>query len=68
MLPTAGDIHTRNTRNRQHLRPNFPNTEAQKRFVSYHGCLLWNGLPDSLKNYPNKDTFKINVKKYLINN
>lgn len=48
-LQTAADIHTRN---RQQSRPAFPNTEAQKRFVSCHGCTLWNNLPDNFKKLP----------------
>ena len=59
-------IHKINTRNRHHLRPQFPASECQKRFVLYCGCFVWNDLPDHIKNITNKDTFKINAKKRLL--
>lgn len=66
-LTTASDVHNINTRNRHNLRPPFPDLEAQKRFVLYYGCREYNELPDYIKNIINKDTFKINTKKHLIN-
>lgn len=66
-LHTASHVHTLNTRHRQQLRPAFPHTQAQKRFVNYHGCIQWNNLPNAIRNCNNKDTFKINLKKHLIN-
>ena len=62
----TSNIHTINTRNRSNIRPTFPKLEAQKRFVTYFGCLKWNNLPDSFKQIDNSTTFKIKTKKYIL--
>lgn len=63
---SASQIHNINTRNRNNLRPSFPVTEAQRRFVMYYGCMKWNELPHGIKTIDNKDTFKITTKKHLL--
>ena len=63
----ASDKHNRQTRNMNDLRPERPMSNYSKRFIAYNGCVLWNNLPASLKKLNNAITFKINVKKYLIN-
>ncbi len=65
-LITAFQTHSIHTRNSQLLRPLFPCTELQKRFVTYYGCKKFNDLPVDLKNIQNKDTFKIKVKQHLL--
>ena len=65
-LPRVSEIHDRNTRNRHLLRPVFPKLELHKRFVLYSGCLKWNELPDDIKQANNKFTFKINVKRHIL--
>ena len=45
----AADTHNINTINRHNLRPPFPKTESQKRFVIYFGALKWNELPENKK-------------------
>ena len=60
-------VHDHNTRRNQNLRPPLPRTELERRFVKYCGCLLYNDLPNNIKDIANKDTFKINVKKNILN-
>ena len=40
-----------------------PSTTYLKRSFSYSGSLLWNNLPNSLKNAASVDHFKRNIKK-----
>ena len=63
----ANAVHNHYTRRNQNLRPPQPKIELEKRFIKYSGCLLYNELPDNIKTLTNKNTFKINVKKYLLN-
>lgn len=48
-LQSALHIHNIPTRNSNLLRPPFPSTEAQSRFVNYYGCSLWNTLAEDNK-------------------
>ena len=59
--------HDRQIRNRANLRPDKPLSDISKRFLAYNGCILWNDLPANLKSSNNTTTFKINVKKHLLN-
>ena len=63
----ANAIHNHYTRRNQNLRPPQPKNELEKRFIKYSGCLLYDELSDHIKTLTNKNTFKINVKKYLLN-
>ena len=45
-----------------------PRTELARKFITYSGAVNWNSLPLALKLKNNPATFKIHVKKYLINN
>ena len=67
-IQQASDLHCRATRNRYLLRPVFPRTETQKRFVTYFGCVKWNELPTTIQDCNNKVSFKINAKKLIISN
>ena len=65
-LATVDATHNINTRNTHNLRPVFTDTQSQKRFITYHGCIHFNDLPDTLKYKQNEDTFKIKNKKLFI--
>ena len=43
-----------------------PRSEREKRFITYHGPKLWNELPESLQNVGNPVTFKIKMKRKLL--
>ena len=58
---TISDTHGMNTRDGHNLRPIFPHTEVQKRFVTYFGYLQNNALPECLKANLN-NTFKNKLK------
>lgn len=60
-------VHHQNLRSQHLLRVPQPRSEASKRFVVYSGCLTWNSLPQELKSLENSSTFKINVKRHLLN-
>ena len=60
-------VHHQNLRSQNMLRLPQPRSEATKRFVAYSGCLAWNSLPQDLKSIENNATFKIKVKRYLLN-
>ena len=60
------DVHNVNTRSRNQLRPSFPRTELQRRFVLYSGCQNWNALPIDIQNIRNKVSFKIKAKRLII--
>ena len=57
VFPRATDTHNINTQNRHNLRPPFPKTESQKRFVTYFGVTNWNELPENIKYIANKQKF-----------
>ena len=63
----SNEFHNYHTRGNLLLRPPLPTIDLDKRFVKYSGCLSYNSLPNNIKSIGNKNTFKINAKKYLIN-
>lgn len=64
----CSDFHRQYLRNQNMLRPPQPRSEAAKRFVAYAGCLAWNSLPEYIRVIENKTTFKLRLKKYILNN
>ena len=50
-----------------HVNIPLPRSELARKFVTYSAAVSWNNLPIALKTIQNPATFKINVKKYLIN-
>lgn len=59
-------IHSQNLRNQNLLRLPQPRSEATKRFVNYSGCIAWNNLPETFRSIDNSVTFKIKLKKYIL--
>ena len=44
-----------------------PRTDRSKKFVTYSGAIIWNNIPFQIQNTRNLVTFKIKLKKFLIN-
>ena len=44
----------------------LPRSEREKQFITYHGPKVWNALPNDIQRTTNPTTFKIKVKKRLI--
>ena len=63
----VGQIHGHNTRRRNDLRPPRYKSRLSKRFITYHGCKIWNDTPQTIRNIVNKTTLKIRSKKYMLN-
>ena len=42
-----------------------PNTELFKKSFTYSALVLWNNLPNSIRNSPSVNSFKVNVKQIL---
>lgn len=47
--------------------PPKPRTECFKQSMRYSGCLIWNSLPDEVKNVQTVETFHKRCLKWLIN-
>ena len=47
--------------------PPKPRTECFKHSLRYSGCLVWNSLPEDIKNAPTIDTFHCRCLKWLVN-
>ncbi|MEW8546816.1 MAG: reverse transcriptase family protein [Candidatus Thiodiazotropha sp.] len=47
--------------------PPKPRTEYFKHSMRYSGCLVWNNLPEEVKNAPTIDTFHNRCLKWLVN-
>ena len=62
----VADHHQYNVRNRLNLRPPEATLNLKKMWLSNIGCLIWNSLPEHLRNSRSKISLKINCKKYLI--
>ena len=61
------EIHNYNTRQRSNLRPPQVRSNLSRNTVSYKGIINWNNLNPNLKTLLNPITFKINLKKSIIN-
>ena len=47
--------------------PPKPRTECFKHSLRYSGCLVWNSLPEDIKNAQTIDTFHSRCLKWLVN-
>ena len=66
-LQYNAEIHNYNTRQRSNLRPPQVRSNLSRNAVSYRGVVNWNNLNPNLKTLLNPITFKINLKKSIIN-
>ena len=62
----VADHHQYNVRNRLNLRPPEATLNLKKMWLSNIGCIIWNTVPEHLRNSLSKISLKINYKKYLI--
>ena len=58
--------HSYNTRQRDNLNSAYHRTVTTQMSLSYSGPDIWNKLPDTIKNLPTLNLFKIKLKDYLI--
>lgn len=63
------DAHDRQLRSSENLLLTFPSHRSGFMSNSFvvTAVRLWNGLPEAIRKAPSKDSFKIAVKKYLLN-
>ena len=47
--------------------PPKPRTECFKQSMRYSGCLIWNSLPDEVKNAQTQEAFHKRCLKWLLN-
>ena len=64
---TRSDITVRQTRASADLVVPFPCTETLKRSLTFQGPLLWNGLPLSIRNNNDLQSFKRSAKGHIGN-
>ena len=60
-------IHLYGTRTAHMFWPAFFSFDLAKNTIHSQGALLWNSIPDNIKNYPSFYVFKKKYKDYLIN-
>ena len=58
-------FHDHYTRGSRDLRPEKPFSNLSKQFIKYRGCLLYNNLPQNVKE-STTNSFKIKTKRYLL--
>ena len=58
--------HPYETRFSSHLLPSFHRLNVSQQSVYYLGPVLWNSLPDAIKNSSNLLLFKTRLKKFLL--
>ena len=63
---TNRQIHAHHTRQAHKFHLPLPTTTAEKHQILYYGAKLWNALPNTLTNIPNKQSFKRQLKKRFI--
>ena len=61
------DVHNYNTRQSSNLHLDCVHSNSGQRQTSFYASKLWNSLPQPLKNYTSKKTFRKNIKQYLFN-
>ena len=63
----ASSVHTYNTSFRETGSFSIPKIKGfgNRSFV-YNGCVLWNGLPSSIRNLQRDQQFKIAVKNHFL--
>ena len=54
-------------RNIDNLRPPFMRSDQSQRSPAYYCCEKWNDLPPYIKARPSVSSFKLAVKKHLLN-
>jgi len=59
-------IHHRDTRHKCDFHSHFVYTEFGKRSIKYNGYKLWNNLPDDIKAVRSCCSFKVKLKKLLL--
>ena len=62
----VANYHDYNVRNRLDLRPPNARLKVRKMCISYNGCVIWNTVPDRIRDSLNINTLKIHYKRYLI--
>lgn len=67
-LATHANNHSYNTRNKNDIVLPKPNLECYKNKASYAGCTFLKFLPKVVKDIEDIKKFKLELKKYLINN
>ena len=60
------NIHNKNTRNKTDMRYERRKLEMSRRTALCMGPILYNPLPNKIKNLKNQERFKKEVKDYLI--
>ena len=65
-LPTRGETRSRNTRQEHQLHVPSTRTHMAARSLLVSGPVLWNSLPDSIRNSKSLPTFKKELKNYLL--
>ena len=64
----ASTVHSHNTRFSKGSCFSIPKVKGfGKKSFSYMGCSLWNSLPIVIKDSPSLQTFKVSVKKHILN-
>ena len=58
--------HSHNTRNRTQLLPEFHRLSSTQRSISYSAPSFWNEIPAYIRESPSLSSFKIRLKKCLI--
>ena len=59
-------IHRYGTRTAHVFRPAFFSCDLAKNTIRSQGTLLWNSIPDNIKNPPSSYVFKKKYKDYLL--
>ena len=66
VISKVHDINTRQSANHD-LVIGKCRTNYYKSALCYDGCVLWNSLPQSVKNVNNLKKFKLTVKRHFLN-
>ena len=61
------DFHDHNTRQRSNLHFELVQSSSGQRQTSFCASKFWNSLPQPLKNYTCRNSFKKALKQYLLN-
>jgi len=62
------DVHNYDTRSKSHLRVTYGRTHFSHTIITYKGPILWNNLPEELKDSVSLNSFKIKLKRLLLQN
>ena len=76
MLPKAfndmfilnSSIHSYGTRQLHHYNLPYCRTNLTKQTIKFTGPAIWNSLPDSFHRIPMFNSFKMSVKRFILNN